>query len=300
MEKCIYLDRFLHHPKDFRKISSFLKNKSTKDCVAFYYDSKKTVPYKHALKEFIQRKKRRGDVVSWDATIQAFLAMGAIVKAGTSPEQPLNFILPEHDFTYHTRNFQPMRLEVFEHLEQVVAHAKQPLDESVKTSNKRKRSNWFILDAHEKKFLNSSDDHHHSKRKLSTTEASSLAAASASAMDTNSEDETPKEKQGKNKRMKHGAENEGGEKKEKRTHKAQKWKVREKELFYDALDKHGELIFVHFISVVIVVVALLTRNTFCIMKQVTIGKKSPKLLEHVPPLKSRITFMTTRKRLTRQ
>ena len=263
MEKCIYLDRFLHHPKDFRKISSFLKNKSTKDCVAFYYDSKKTVPYKHALKEFIQRKKRRGDVVSWDATIQAFLAMGAIVKAGTSPEQPLNFILPEHDFTYHTRNFQPMRLEVFEHLEQVVAHAKQPLDESVKTSNKRKRSNWFILDAHEKKFLNSSDDHHHhSKRKLSTTEASSSAAASASAMDTNSEDETPKEKQGKNKRMKHGAENEGGEKKEKRTHKAQKWKVREKELFYDALDKHGEFIFVHFISIVIVVVALLTRNIF--------------------------------------
>ena len=49
MEKCIFLDRFLHHPKDFRKIASFLKNKSTKDCVQFFYYSKKTVPYKHAL-----------------------------------------------------------------------------------------------------------------------------------------------------------------------------------------------------------------------------------------------------------
>ncbi|EED92588.1 MYB DNA binding protein/ transcription factor-like protein, partial [Thalassiosira pseudonana CCMP1335] len=55
MEKCIFLDRFLHHPKDFRKIASFLKNKTTKDCIQFYYDSKKTIPYKHALKEFLQR-----------------------------------------------------------------------------------------------------------------------------------------------------------------------------------------------------------------------------------------------------
>ena len=74
MEKCIFLDRFLHHPKDFRKIASFLRNKTTKDCIRFYYDSKKSVPYKHALKEFLQRKKRRGDVVSWDATIQSALS----------------------------------------------------------------------------------------------------------------------------------------------------------------------------------------------------------------------------------
>lgn len=70
MEKCIFFDRFLHHPKDFRKISSFLRNKSTKDCIAFYYNSKKTIPYKHALKEFHHRKKRHDTVVSWDATIQ--------------------------------------------------------------------------------------------------------------------------------------------------------------------------------------------------------------------------------------
>ena len=42
IEKCIFLDRFLQHPKDFKKIASFLKNKSTRDCVAFYYDSKQS------------------------------------------------------------------------------------------------------------------------------------------------------------------------------------------------------------------------------------------------------------------
>jgi hypothetical protein len=47
IEKCIFLDRFLHHPKDFCKITSFLKNKSTKDCIQFYYNPKKTFPYKN-------------------------------------------------------------------------------------------------------------------------------------------------------------------------------------------------------------------------------------------------------------
>jgi len=38
MEKCISLYRFLQHPKDFRKIASFLRNKTVKDCISFYYD----------------------------------------------------------------------------------------------------------------------------------------------------------------------------------------------------------------------------------------------------------------------
>ena len=225
MEKCIFLDRFLHHPKDFRKIASFLKNKNTKDCIAFYYDSKKTVPYKHALKEFIQRKKRKGDVVSWDATIQSCLAMGAVIKAGTSPEQPLKFILPEHDFTYHTKNFHPMRLEVFENLEEVVSHAKQP-DESKSAGGKKKRSNWFILDAHEKKYLkhDSSDDHHHRRK--------------SEAMDTISDDDAPMKVKRVKRSKEDDAEEEGGRKKQK-THKAQKWKAREKDMLYEALDNHG-------------------------------------------------------------
>jgi hypothetical protein len=87
MEKCIFLDRFMQHPKDFRKIASFLRNKTTKDCVEFYYDSKQTVPYKAALKEHIMRRKRRGDYHIWDATIQAALSVGAVVEAGQSEDK---------------------------------------------------------------------------------------------------------------------------------------------------------------------------------------------------------------------
>ena len=40
MEKVIFLDKFMQFPKNFSKIASFLTNRSTKDCVRFYYDSK--------------------------------------------------------------------------------------------------------------------------------------------------------------------------------------------------------------------------------------------------------------------
>ena len=40
MEKVIFVDKFLQFPKNFSKIASFLTNRSTKDCVRFYYDSK--------------------------------------------------------------------------------------------------------------------------------------------------------------------------------------------------------------------------------------------------------------------
>ena len=32
VEKCIFLDRFLQHPKDLRKIASSLRNKTTRLC----------------------------------------------------------------------------------------------------------------------------------------------------------------------------------------------------------------------------------------------------------------------------
>ncbi|KAL3810278.1 hypothetical protein ACHAXA_008646, partial [Cyclostephanos tholiformis] len=246
MEKCIFLDRFLHHPKDFRKIASFLKNKSTKDCVKFYYNSKKTVPYKHALKEFIQRKNRRGDVVSWDATIQACLSMGAVVKAGCSPEKPLKFLLPEHDFTYHTWNFHPMRLEVFKNLMETVSHAKHLDDVKSSHAAKRKRSNWFILDAHEKKYLRHGDiseDHHSSKRKTSATAASITVCTAAAAVDSSSDDDDPKQEniKLKVKRIKNSKDGLDQEKQEEQrlNHKPQKWKEKEKEMFLTALEKYG-------------------------------------------------------------
>ena len=250
MEKCIFLDRFLQHPKDFRRIASFLKNKSTKDCIAFYYYSKKTVPYKHALKEHMQRKKCRGDAVPWDATIQACLSMGAVVKAGSGPERPLKFVLPESDFTYHSRNFHPMRLEVFKNLHEMVSNSKQR-DDGKAHFSKRKRSNWFILDVHEKKYLRHgdiNDDHHSSKRKFQATKAP--------ATDTNSDDGDSryndiksKPTRAKTSKLDKGYSNvqrdrEGDEKHQnddQQSHKPQKWKAKEKELFFHALNKFGEL-----------------------------------------------------------
>lgn len=61
-ERLIFIDKFLQYPKDFHRISAFLANKNTRDCVAYYYASKKSIPYKHLLAEQLQR--RRGKM-SW-------------------------------------------------------------------------------------------------------------------------------------------------------------------------------------------------------------------------------------------
>ena len=57
IEKCIFIDKFLQYPKNFYKISTFLRNKSTNDVVQFYYDTKKICPYKQLLIEQHQRRK---------------------------------------------------------------------------------------------------------------------------------------------------------------------------------------------------------------------------------------------------
>lgn len=62
VERLIFVDKFLQFPKRFHRISAFLANKSTRDCIAYYYDSKKAIPYKELLRE--QQQRRRGKV-SW-------------------------------------------------------------------------------------------------------------------------------------------------------------------------------------------------------------------------------------------
>lgn len=57
VEKCIFLDKFLQHPKNFMRISSFLPRKSPEDVVQFYYDSKTSIDYKTLLKEAVNRSK---------------------------------------------------------------------------------------------------------------------------------------------------------------------------------------------------------------------------------------------------
>ncbi len=159
-EKCIFLDRFLQHPKDFRKIASFLRNKTTRDCIKFYYDSKQTVSYKGALKEHIMRRKRRGEYHVWDATIQAALSVGAVVKAGTDEENPLVFSLPENDCTYNTRDLHPLKREVFDLMEvneeeAAKFQAKQDKEAKSKSSKSKKRKvpDLFLLETEQRKYL---------------------------------------------------------------------------------------------------------------------------------------------------
>jgi nuclear receptor co-repressor 1 len=58
-EKQIFIDKFTQSPKNFGYISSFLENKTTEQCVQFYYMTKKTENYKNLLRKQSQANKRR-------------------------------------------------------------------------------------------------------------------------------------------------------------------------------------------------------------------------------------------------
>ena len=50
-EKIIFLAKFLEYPKEFWKIATYLTNKTTNDCIAFYYRIKKRIDLKALLKK---------------------------------------------------------------------------------------------------------------------------------------------------------------------------------------------------------------------------------------------------------
>jgi len=58
VERCIFLDKFLQFPKDFKRIASYLSNKTTEDVIAFYYDTKKQCDYKSYLSEHYRRRNK--------------------------------------------------------------------------------------------------------------------------------------------------------------------------------------------------------------------------------------------------
>eukprot|EP00602_Paraphysomonas_sp_CaronLab_P011918 CAMPEP_0185042038 /NCGR_PEP_ID=MMETSP1103-20130426/42074_1 /TAXON_ID=36769 /ORGANISM="Paraphysomonas bandaiensis, Strain Caron Lab Isolate" /LENGTH=1508 /DNA_ID=CAMNT_0027582027 /DNA_START=417 /DNA_END=4943 /DNA_ORIENTATION=- len=99
MEKCIFLDKFLQFPKNFSKIASYLTNRTTKDCIKFYYDSKTTIPYKSLLREFDNRKRHVKN--SWLHSRTAALSVGGIVYPPDEFEDKEQlYELPENDVTY--------------------------------------------------------------------------------------------------------------------------------------------------------------------------------------------------------
>lgn len=75
IEKAIFIDKFLQYPKNFHKISTFLKNRTTKDCIKFYYDSKSTIEFKLLLKEFDNRRKLNKS--NWNYSIKASHLVGS-------------------------------------------------------------------------------------------------------------------------------------------------------------------------------------------------------------------------------
>jgi hypothetical protein len=211
----------LQFPKDFKKIASFLRNKTTKDCVQFYYDSKQSVPYKGALREHVMRRKRRGDYNVWTQTIEAALSVGAVVEAGTSEEKPVVFLLPERDDTYNTRLFHPMKREIYDAMtinEHVAAAGDDDCDEDAKTdaSRKRPREPLFTLDRDQSKFLKEVAPP--PAAKITVPNHSSVEASDGNATDDGTKDgsQTPVRKA------------------------PQKWTNTEKRMFMETLEKHGK------------------------------------------------------------
>jgi hypothetical protein len=219
MEKAIFLDRFLQFPKDFKKIASFLRSKTTKDCVRFYYDSKQSVPYKGALREHIMRRKKKGDYQVWDATIQAALSVGAVIEAGTSEEKPLVFYLPENDHTYFTRNLHPMKREIYDQMkieDDDLADVDDE-DEPQKRCKSRKRppEPLFVLDASQRKYLKT-------YKEASYKESTPTALKKSQNRPTIAEQESDED---------------GGLTPARKA--PQKWTAAEKKIFLETLQKHG-------------------------------------------------------------
>jgi len=194
-EKCIFFDAFLIHPKDFRRIASYLRNKSTRECVAFYYDSKKVVPYKAALKEHTMRKKKRCNTISWDSTIQAALAMGAAVTAGSSDDKPVIFSLPVHDDSYFTKDFHPMRFEMFENCDITTT---QDSEKDYNQSDGCSEMKFFLNDS-VRKLLHTNEeriapnsDTDDNKSRVSASKPSSYGEKKRSKIETSGRKSTPK------------------------------------------------------------------------------------------------------------
>ena len=116
IEKLVYLDKFVQYPKNFSRISAFLSKKRPRDCVRFYYDSKKQVDYKGLLKEHQQR--RRGKGTCWKSTQQAVRTFG-----GDLVNDPHGSILSFHlpmasaSCSFHALSWGPLKDGYSEHLD---------------------------------------------------------------------------------------------------------------------------------------------------------------------------------------
>jgi len=107
MEKCIFLDKFLQYPKNFRKIASFLRRKSTHDAIEFYYDSKQCINYKALLKENEARRRGTDNELVW--LKQAARQVGATVdlRYDGNDREMVRLYPPANDYLYTTFHKHP-------------------------------------------------------------------------------------------------------------------------------------------------------------------------------------------------
>ena len=103
MEKSIFLDKFILYPKNFHKIASFLHNRSTQDCIKFYYDSKAVIPYKALLREHDNRRKNVR--FNWSFSLTSASSVGTVLYPPGGLETNLNeplIELPIDDICHNT------------------------------------------------------------------------------------------------------------------------------------------------------------------------------------------------------
>ena len=107
MEKCIFVDKFMQFPKNFPKIAAYLVNRTTKDCIKFYYDSKTTIPFKSLLREFDNRKRNLKN--SWTHTCAVATSVGgAVCPPEDVDEKEHLYELPVDDIAYNTLCSHPL------------------------------------------------------------------------------------------------------------------------------------------------------------------------------------------------
>ncbi|GMF33812.1 unnamed protein product [Phytophthora fragariaefolia] len=99
LEKCIYMDKFLQFPKNFPRISAFLKNKTTGDVIAFYYRTKKVADYKALLREQQLRRRGAGSKNTWSCWNLS--ACAAICLGVQFPEHVAKLLLHPSNFRSH-------------------------------------------------------------------------------------------------------------------------------------------------------------------------------------------------------
>ena len=115
MERAIFIEKFLQFPKQFRKIASYLANKTTADAIQYYYDTKKSHPYKLLLRRQQQQERKSSQSTgddgykSWTLTTEELTRSGAAVPCVEDRETGDIMCF---DNTYHAYRVDPKRIHL--------------------------------------------------------------------------------------------------------------------------------------------------------------------------------------------